>query len=170
MTDTTPEIEQTPPKRKRSCLRMFFWLLVWTTALLLIAGAGAGFAAYLTYDYVTSDGNPGVPVRVEIPEGATGQVVGQILADKGVIEHEVFFRIAIRLDKKPGQIKHGAYDIPKGLSPTQILHLLYDGPTVAISAYKVTIPEGLSLKQMSKLFSDPEGFIEAASQPALIAS
>lgn len=72
--------------------------------------------------------------------------------------------------KKPGQIKHGVYDIPKGLSPLRFSICFTTAPRLPFPTYKITIPEGLSLKQMSKLFSDPEGFIEAASQPALIAS
>ncbi|MBX7257733.1 MAG: endolytic transglycosylase MltG [Candidatus Hydrogenedentes bacterium] len=170
MTDLAPETEATPKPRKRSCLRILVKLFLWLLVLLFLALAGAGFFTYLMYDYVVSDGTPGALVRVEIPEGATGKVVGSILAEKGLVDHEVFFRFAIRLDKKPGTIKHGVYELPKGLSPTQLLHLLYEGPNVTISEYKITVPEGLSLKQTSELFGDPEGFIKAASNPELIAS
>lgn len=170
MTGNHPENEGAPAKRTRSCLRIFFRLCVWGMVILLLIAAGAGFFAYLMYDYVVSDGTPGALVRVEIPEGATGQMVGSLLASKGLVDHEFFFRIAMRLDKQPGQIKHGVYDLPKGLSPTQLLHHLYEGPNITVSAYKITVPEGLSLKQMSRLFSDPDGFVKAASDAALIAS
>ncbi|MCP4644997.1 MAG: endolytic transglycosylase MltG, partial [bacterium] len=101
--------------------------------------------------------------------------VGEILQEQGLVEHELFFRLAIRLDKKGGSIRHGDYDLPKGASPTELLHLLYDGPNVRLRPdqipddQKLTIPEGLTIAQVAELTADPEAFVAMASDKDLIA-
>jgi UPF0755 protein len=118
---------------------------------------------------------PGQTVRVTIRPGATGREAGAVLARHGLIYHREFFRLALYLDKSQGTIKHGDYDLPRGLSPTQLLHMLYEGSNVKVTAdqipddRKVTVPEGLSLQQAAQLFDDPDAFIAAASDTALIA-
>ncbi|MBN2310045.1 MAG: endolytic transglycosylase MltG [Candidatus Hydrogenedentes bacterium] len=161
--------------RKRSCLKRILRVCLYLFAFLLLAGVAVALGGYLVYDHVTRPGVPGEPVRVLVPEGATGRDAGRILCEAGLIEREEFLRLAIHLDTRGGTIKHGLYDLPKGLSPTQLLHLLYDGPNAGFSPdelapeLKVTVPEGLSLGQVAALFDDPEVFIEAASDPELMA-
>lgn len=138
--------------------------------LLVAALAASGFAAYLVYDHVTGTGTPGLPVRVEIPLGVTADQAGQVLAATGLVEHEVLFRLAVRLDTTHKPIKQGFYDIPQGLSPTEILHMLQAGPNVSDSRFKVTVVEGQTIKQTARQFKDPQAFIDAASDPELIKS
>lgn len=169
MSDSTAEREAQQP-RKRSCLHRIAWLFLYAMVLLVLLVVAAGFAAYMAYDYVTRPGVAGPPVRVEIPEGATGQRVGEILTERGFLDHPAFFRLAMRLDPTKAPIKHGLYELPTGLSPTELLHHLQEGPDIAVSAYKITIPEGLTLRQTAELFPDPTAFLEAARDPSLIAS
>ncbi len=161
---------EAPPRRKRSCIATLTRVAFFLAILLLLALAAGAFAAYLAYDYVTRPGQAGPPIRVDIPEGATGQAVGRILAEKDLIDHELFFRAAMRLDSARAPIKHGVYDLPTGLSPTELLHRLQEGPDVIVSKFKLTVPEGLSLRQMATLFDDPEAFDAAARDPELIRS
>jgi UPF0755 protein len=159
-----------PRPRKRSCLRSLFKLFFYFVVLVALLGVAAGLGAYLAYDYVTRPGSSGATVRIEVPEGATARQVGMLLAEKDLIEHEIFFRFAIRLDKSNKAIQHGSYDLKRGLSPLQLLHLLYEGPNVVEAQFKLTVPEGLSLAQTAKFFDDPPSFVTAASDPVLIAS
>ena len=103
-----------------------------------------------------------------VPPGATGTSIGTLLAEQGLIEHEGFFRLALKLDRDKRVIKHGVYDLPEGLSALELLHLLQDGPTRPIlgEQVRVTIPEGLSLNQIAELTPDPQAFLQAASDPA----
>jgi UPF0755 protein len=142
--------------------------MLYMLVLLAVLAAGAALGAYMIYDHVTRPGTGGETVRVEIPEGVTGLQAGEILAREDLIEHPLFFRLAIRLDNESKPIKHGSYELQKGLSPTQLLHELQDGPDITISNHKITIPEGLTLRQMSALFSNPQAFVEAATDPTRI--
>lgn len=156
--------------------RMTFWRLalmafVWSWVILLIGVIAAGALAFMVYDYVTRPGQPGAAVEVEIPEGATGREIGRILADQKLIEHEGFFRLAMQIEGIDPNIRHGAYELHRGLSAVQLLHLLLEGPTAYLHAnqVRVTIPEGLSIPQAAALVDEPSKFFEAASDRDLIA-
>ncbi len=171
---TGPGPEESAPRRRRSWLGWLVRICFLGTVLVVLAAGAAAVAGYLIYDHVTRPGVAGQPIRVEIPEGATGDQAGRILADAGLVEHELFFRLATRLDSEGRTIKHGRYDLPKGLSPLELLEWLDQGPNVGFDPSevpddrRVSIPEGLNLEQMAARFDDPEAFLEAASCPELI--
>ncbi|MCC6796577.1 MAG: endolytic transglycosylase MltG [Candidatus Hydrogenedentes bacterium] len=165
-------------KKKRSCARIFLKLIAVLFVIVVLAVTAAGFGAYLIYAHVTGKGAEGPPVRVEIPSGVTGTQAAKILEDAGLVEYKEFFRLAVRLDTVKKPIVQGLYDIPQGYSPTEILHMLQEGPNVSASGFRITVPEGLTIKQVVKElarqhpdathFKDPEAFIRAASNPELI--
>jgi len=168
MSGTTAQAADGAPHKGRSCAGIVARLVLYTLVLLVLLAAGAALGAYMIYDHVTRPSVGGESVRVEIPEGVTGQQAGEILAREDLIEHPLFFRLAIRLDEAAKPIKHGTYDLQKGLSPTQLLHKLQEGPDITISEHKLTVPEGLTLRQMAGLFADPQAFLAAARDPARI--
>ncbi|NUM55425.1 MAG: endolytic transglycosylase MltG [Candidatus Hydrogenedentes bacterium] len=155
---------------KRSCLRILLRLFLFCVVLAVLLAAAAGFGVYLVYDHVTGKGSPGEPVRVEIPPGVTANQAGQVLTNAGLVDHELLFRIAVRLDTVKKPIQQGFYDVPQGLSPTEILRMLQEGPNVADARFKVTVAEGQTIKQTAKQFKEPDAFIAAASDTALIQS
>lgn len=136
--------------------------------LVILAITAAGFGAYLIYAHVTGKGAEGPPVRVEIPSGVTGTQAAKILEEAGLVEYKEFFRLAVRLDTVKKPIVQGFYDIPQGYSPTEILHMLQEGPNVSESRFKITVAEGQTIKQTAKQFKDSDAFIRAASNPDLI--
>lgn len=178
--------KQKVPERKVWLRAVYFvWIaLIYIVCFAALGGAAAAFAGYVVYDHVTRPGYEGDPIEVVIPEGVTGKKAGEILADEGLLEYPWLFRAAIQIDSRwpvdpshvRGHIKHGKYIIPKGNSPTEILYRLYEGPSSSVRAgdvpdeLKVTIPEGLSTQQIAERLDDSEGFLEAATDPALIAS
>ncbi len=159
--------EQKPRRRWLGCL---FAL----TAIVVLGLAAAGLGGALLYDHVMGTGSPGTPVRLVIPEGASGAQIAELLTQQRLIEHPLFFRAAARLAPAHKPIQAGAYMIPSGLTAREILELLEKGPGVGIPAEvppenRVTVPEGLSVAQASRLFRNPQAFLDAASDPALIA-
>ncbi len=141
----------------RALLRLFLalFMLVGTASILAATGG------YLVYQYVTGAGVPGEPIEVTIPEGVSGRQVGSIVADAGLVEHPIFFRLAMRFDKTGETIKHGHHLIPQGSSPIEVLHYLQQSPQGAVGAYKVTVPEGLTIQQIAEVLPDPAGFLGA---------
>ena len=182
---TQPQLAEVVPKKVRLVVRLFWWAV----CILLAAGGLLGLGMLVVYDHVMSDGMPLAEVDVVIPEGATGSTVAQLLTDQGLIEHSALFRLAIRLDgtgTKPIEsfrgilqgrraeartIQQGTYTLYQGDSPLQLLHAIYQGPRrpKMPDAFKVTVPEGLTIHQMAELFDNAEAFIRAAHDPDLIA-
>jgi UPF0755 protein len=156
------------------CGRFVFKLFLIVVALVFLAGVCAGILGMLAYQHITQPGVAGAPVEVSIPEGASGKSVGEILARADLVEHELFFEAAIRLDKSRKPIKQGWYSLPRGLSPMELLHILQQGSNRVPEASevpddrKVTVAEGLSVVQMSRLFLNPGAFVAAASDPKRI--
>ncbi len=168
-----PRHDETPPTRAPR--RLWLRLVVVLCTLALVACAALGAGAFLVYQHVTQPGVAGEAVKVTIPEGVKGKQAARILADKGLVEHELLFRLALRLDSTHKPIKQGWYALPRGLSPMELLHLLQQGsnrkpdPDEAPPELKVTVPEGLTIAQVAQQFAHPQAFVEAASDPQLVA-
>lgn len=157
-------------RRKWTFWRLVAIGIIWTWALLFLGVLAAGLTAFVVYDYVTRPGHKGAGVEMVVPPGATGRDIGRLLEEQGLVEYEGFFRLALQVDGSNKIIKHGAYELYKGLSATELLHLLYEGPSRHLLAnqQRVTIPEGLSIPQIAELLGYGERFVEAAKAPALI--
>ncbi len=168
-----PEIIAEKPKRFRP-LRLLLKLFVFTFILCLLAAVFAAVGGYIAYEHIKGPGTPGEAVRISIPKGANGKDVGRILAENDLVEHELLFRAAVRLDKSAFDVKYGDYELQKGSSPLELLHILYEGPNVSAvpgqmaNVVKVTVPEGLTITQAAELFDDPAAFVEAASDSELL--
>ena len=168
MENRPAEIPRKP--RRWTFWRLMFMSFVWAWVLLLAGMGAAGIIAFIVYDQVTRPGQPGAAVEITIPQGASGREIGRLLADNRLIEHEGFFRLALQLEDKNVNIRHGAYELHRGLSAVQLLQVLMEGPPPHLQAnqLRVTIPEGLSISQTAALMDTPEAFIEAAKDPALV--
>ncbi len=160
-----------PAGERMSGRRILLRVVIFSIVFLILTASVVFFVLFMVYKEVTTPGVPGRPVDLVVPAGATGREIAVLLADKGLIEHEAFFRVAIKLDGSGKAVKHGPYKLPRGLSPLQLLDILHKGPNRAYNPSelpdecKITVPEGLTIRQMSELFDDPAAFVDAASNP-----
>ena len=161
--------------RREERRRFRFWRWLGAFCMFAVAGsillvAAAAAVGFVLYDHVTYEGTPGPAVSLAIPQGATGRDIAELLAEKGLIEHAGFFRLAQQLDKNGGVIQHGLYELNQGLSATDLLHQLYDGPArpLEVDQVKVTIPEGLAIAQIAELRPDGEAYAKIAADPSPI--
>jgi UPF0755 protein len=164
------EPEFDTPRRPWTFYRILATGILFGVAALLLAGVAGGIVAFVVYDHVTQPGVAGPEVEVVVPQKATGRDVGRILVENGLIEHETFFTLAMRIDGKNQPIRTGAYRLNRGNSALELLRQLYGGPSRQIleNQFRVTVPEGMTIRQVSELVKDPEAFIEAARDQALI--
>ena len=121
-------------------MRTFLGILL---GLLLLAGAGAAYT-YLQYN------QPG-PLqeahRVMVPRGSLGEVASA-LAQGGVIRSSLAFQAAALATNGDGAIHAGELEFPARASPHQVLDILRNAKPIQ---HLVTIPEGLTAKQVSAL-------------------
>ena len=122
-------------------------------ALAVLAGL-ALVAAAAGYLYLRSIGTfgtsePGRPIEIVIPEGASAIEIGQMLESKGVIESTLAWRVALFLEGGGENIEAGRYDLFTGLTAPDALGLLAEGATVDFVT--VTFPEGSWLEDFARI-------------------
>jgi UPF0755 protein len=106
-----------------------------------------------------------------IQEGASANYILMQLHDQGHIRTRLWPKIYLKLQPKVRAMQAGSYEIPAGLTTIEVLRYLQAGKVIL---HTLTIPEGLSLRQVSLLIeksgiSNAEAFLVAAHDPALLA-
>jgi len=107
---------------------------------------------------------------VEVPEGASFKETANLLAQKGLIMSPFWFRLLGKFQDAERKIKPGEYDLHTAMRPVEILNQLVSGRVIQ---YSVTIPEGLTAQQISRVLGET-GIVKGAevtrlvSDPALI--
>lgn len=132
--------------------------------VLLLVGVPAYAAWQLFLVPETQIAEPGAPVQVEIPAGASTGDIAKILVEEGVIDNSAMFRLRARLDGVDGRLRSGVYDMSTGMAYEDAVELLLAGPPLAYVT--VTIPEGLRIEQIAERLEAQTG-IPAAEFTAL---
>ena len=129
----------------------------WLRPLLFLTAIGAVvFVAVCVYIFSTLHANNTVsePTLIVIEKGTTTKGVARALDDTyGLIDNALMFEIAARFIY-PGTLKAGEYEIPPFANTAEILSIIHSGKTFQ---RKITIPEGLTVKQIAILLDMADG-------------
>ncbi len=143
----------------------------WVVALLFVLIIG-GAAAYSMYARITEPfrGYEGSEQFVEIPPRAGSRAIGDRLVSAGIVRDPWTFRIALYLSGQGRRLKAGEYRFDRAMTPAEVIAKLARGEVYVVN---VTFPEGLTAREMSRLFESrglgtAASFVEAAHQPAPI--
>ena len=88
-------------------------------------------------------------VEIIIEKGMNLSQVSSILKEKGLIQSRFDFRWAARLMQAESRIQPGRFLLPRGVSNSDIIRFLLKP---GILTKDVTIPEGLTVKQIASIF------------------
>lgn len=91
--------------------------------------------------------SPGA-LLVEIPMGSDTNKIAQVLSDQEIIAKPQIFKIVSKLNGFDGKYMAGTHVLKKGLELDTIMRILIGKP----ESVKITIPEGLTYKQIVKTF------------------
>lgn len=97
---------------------------------------------------------------VVIPKGVGGEGIARRLAETGVIADPRLFRVAVRLGRSP--LLAGEYEFPAGISALNAIRLMQSGRTVI---RRLTVPEGLTVRQVLALLAQTEGLDGEVRRP-----
>ena len=128
-------------------------VVIFTTLSLFLLAAGL---VYWFYTYTeTAPLVTGKPekILVEVKEGATFRDVQTQLGEKGLINDDIRFTILARYLKLAHKLKAGEFRLTQGQKPEALLKELVNAKPVL---YSVTIPEGLNLKEVARIFADKD--------------
>ena len=124
--------------------------------VLLIACGGLLKASYTATDKAVADGDDHVLVR--ITPGMGSSQIGELLAENGVVDSPMKFWLAVKLNGADIKFQAGTFEMERNMSPGDALGLLLHGQSTAM---RVTIPEGLSVREVAKLLSR-DGLVDEA--------
>ena len=105
----------------------------------------------LVRQYRTSLGR----VTVEIPDGASGRDVLNILLENGVITNGNDFNKAVQAQGAESSMKSGLYDFVTGSQASDVVKQLVAGPNSTKG--QVTVAEGLTVQKTAETLSDQLG-------------
>jgi UPF0755 protein len=153
-------------RRKRRRRRIFLPLLV----LILIGGLGAGALVggrSLTGKFGSTPDFAGTgsgEALVVVQPGDTATDIAATMVKQGVVKSEKAFSKAAKNDERALGIQPGTYKLHKQMSGAAALALILD-PTARLLS-RVTVPEGLSVKDTLTLIAQKSKISPAALQAA----
>ena len=139
--------------------------------ILLVAGALILAVALVPSTCFTSS-TLGEPQRIVIQPGTGFGAVTDSLVARGVVTHPTWFKFLARARGLDRAVQAGAYEFRPGESAWQVLNTLKSGRTAAT---RFTVPEGLTLRELSALAQNrlgipAESALAAARDPIEIAA
>lgn len=108
----------------------------------------AGWFLYSLYQPGAGEGSGRVSVTV--PRGASVSQIGDLLADRGVIDSAFFFGLRTKLSGSSGELKSGTFQLREGMSYGAALDKLTTNPPPP-PVVRITIPEGRSRGEIAPL-------------------
>lgn len=108
-------------------------------------------------------------VLVEIPSGAGGEVIAEILEQEGLIQNPIAFRYYVRSNNLGHTFMAGIYQLSPSMDVEQIIQKLQSGDVYSETIW-FTIPEGYTIEQMAERLEqetlvEKERFLELAEDP-----
>lgn len=142
MTDEQKSDKKASKSKPKSSMRKVSAFLV---AFVVASVFGASIVSFwLAKNFTRS--HPLMEDRVvEIPFGSGVSKIADILAEKGVIDNPLAFRIVLRFNKLGQNLKAGEYLFPAGVTPKKVARILSDGKSIL---HRVTFAEGLTSTEM----------------------
>lgn len=90
-------------------------------------------------------------VYIRVVEGMNAEKIANNLYQKGVIDSVLKFRLLAKVNGLDSSLKAGSYTFNSAMSYEEIIRILVEGKT---SAFNITIPEGYTIDQISKLLEE----------------
>ena len=91
-----------------------------------------------------------------IPKGSGLNEIAGLLRDNGVIKSKYPFILGAKIFGLSGRLKAGEYEFSKIVKPAGVLETLIAGRTLV---RHITIPEGLTSKEIVKLLKEENGLV-----------
>ncbi len=136
-----------------------------------VIGVG-GLTVYCVYAQLNTPGpSLAAPARVFISPGSSLQQTAQLLVAEGILASVQPFRLWAQFTGRDRSIQSGEYLLETPLTPRRLLETLTQGQVIH---RMVTIPEGLTLRQIAKRlenqgFGPQEHFLSLSTSPQFLA-
>ncbi|HET9916517.1 MAG TPA: endolytic transglycosylase MltG [Candidatus Binatia bacterium] len=122
--------------------------------------------------YYSRPASGAYPTEVRVEPGDSFATVTRKLREQQVISNGLFFSLWARFNGSEKKIHQGLYRFESSVAPWEVLERLVTGKGIF---HSVTIPEGLTIKEIAELLdkmqiADREKFLAAAADPSLLSA
>ena len=138
-------------------MRMLGRILACLVLLVVALGAAGG----LVWTRYNAAGRTTQATTVVVPRGAGLEEVASRLAAAGLVDDPRVFAIGSMVEGSYRRFKFGEFEFPAGVSPRGAAEIIVSGRTIQ---RRLTIPEGLTMKQVMQLVARADG-LEGAATP-----
>ena len=134
--------------RAKQNRRLFFWM--WLAMIVVLSYSLARFAMVNINDMLAVNREADT-VQIQIPRNATGDQVGQILKDSGVIDKPHFFALYSKMTKSEGYYQYGTYEIKRDMDYEALInHVQLNANRLDNETTRVVFTEGMSVLQIAQ--------------------
>jgi UPF0755 protein len=148
-----PEKVPNPPRRSREARSQLVIFLNFVMSMITLVTIGAVAMVFYAFHEYRTPGPLAADTTFLVREGAGVKEIGTSLERKNIISQARIFNAVSQYLLDGQSLKHGEYEIKANASMLDIMELLKSGKSIQ---YSVTLPEGLTVKQIfKKLASDP---------------
>lgn len=154
------------PHNKRRIRKIVFWIITILLLLLVVLGV-TGYNFYNT-SLKPLDPEQIETEEIEIPMGSSRSDIARILEKENIIKSASAFNMYIRLNNEQG-FQAGYYEFSPSMSTDQIISKLKEGgkPVAKEAVSWIPLPEGITLKQISKIIAKNTDFEQAEIETKL---
>ncbi len=131
-------------------------VVIW--GIIILVGLAIGLfvydavLGYFTNDpYLTYDEN-GEKVVIDIPPGSSGQEIGEILEETGLVKNATLFRYKAQFLGDAEDFQYGTYTFIRGMNYTDIVEILKTG--CKAEGVMITIVPGWTIEQIGQYLQD----------------
>jgi UPF0755 protein len=149
--DAAGSAKETKPKKKG--LGVFGVMLMTSIVLALIAVGAVGGGYVWLMRTLDAPGPTAEETIVQLDRGLGLNAIAARLESEGIIANQYAFRAGAILEGEQDSLRYGEYAVPQGASMREVLALLAGGRVVE---YAITVPEGLTSKQIVDIVSASE--------------
>ncbi len=127
-------------------------------ALFLVVSLGGFF--YIHNAMKPVDSKSDETVTVEIPIGTSAAGIARILEEKGIIKDANVFRYYVKFKNESGFMA-GEYSLSPSMTFSEIVSHLKTGRVMEEAVFKITIPEGKTLQEITHIISEKTNYSES---------
>jgi len=110
-----------------------------------------GWFLFSLYQPVTGEG--GERVSLKVPNGLSAREIGDLLADRGIVDSGFFFALRSRLEGNRDELKAGTFAFRRDMSYVDAMAILVKGPP-PIKTVTLTLPEGNTVRDFAGAVDD----------------
>lgn len=128
-------------------------VLIVSLSIVLLAAivAGSGYL-YIKSALKPIDPNSKVQKNIKIPIGSSVTIIGQTLKSKGIIKDARVFKYYVKLNNESGFMA-GDYQFSPSMTVPEVVSRLKTGKLMRKPVVKITVPEGMQLKEIAHLIA-----------------